>query len=194
MRKLSCQHILSMGLRVGLCISFGAGLAAAQEAPRTPTEADVYCTGVATREAVPADEYVISGENSAYRITFSQNDEVFINHGSDQGVKVGDEFEVIRPVHAGPKIKWFNSQPELLRAMGTIYADIGRLKVLNDQENTATATVTMSCDLLQRGDLVRPFTARAVPQFHNTKLDIYAPPTGKSMATVVTTKGFWLVA
>jgi hypothetical protein len=190
MRKFTCQHILNMGLRVGLCIAVGAGLAAAQQAPRKPSDQEVYCTGLATTDAVPADTYVITGENSGYRITFSQGDSVFINHGSDQGVKVGDEFEVIRPVHPGPMIKWFPSQPELIRAMGTMYTDIGHLKVLAVQAKTATANITMACDEMQRGDLVRPFTARPIPPLHDAKLDPYAAPTKKSMAMVVTTLGY----
>src|SRR5450631_2285586 len=128
MRPLTCQRILNIGLMVGLCITAGAGVATAQQALRSPSEADVYCSAVATNEAVPADTYLISGENSSYRTTFSEGDKVFINRGADQGVKVGDEFEVIRPVQQRMKVKWFQGQPELLRAMGTIYEDVGRLR------------------------------------------------------------------
>ena len=194
MSKFNRQRTINMGLRVGMCLFLGAGAAAAQQAPTRPTDADLYCAGVATTEAVPADSYVISGENSGYRITFMQGDRVFINRGSDMGVKVGDEFEVVRPVHTPPTIKWFEAQPQLIRAMGTMYNDIGRLKVESVQSKTSTATVTMFCDIVLRGDIVRPFAARPAPQFHSSKLDPDVPPTGKTMAMVVTTKGYGQVA
>jgi hypothetical protein len=177
---------------VGLCLTAGTGLASAQaqDGVRTPNPSDVYCNAVATTDAVPGDTYVISGENSVYKVTYSQGNDVFVNRGSDQGVKVGDEFEVVRPVKPGPIIKWFAGQPNLLRAMGRMYIDVGRLKVVNVQPKTSTAAVSISCDLMQRGDLVRPFTARPIPQFHLAKLDPYAPRTGKPMAMIVTNKGF----
>jgi hypothetical protein len=189
MRRFSLQVTINKTLIAALCMTVGAQVAMAQQSVVRPTQAEIYCTGVATTDAVPADTYLISGENSQYRITFSQGDAVYINHGSDEGVKVGDEFDVIRLVHPGPKIKWFASQPELTRAMGDMYSDIGHLRVVDVHPKTATATVTMACDLLQRGDLVRPFTPRPVPPFHTTKLNPYAAPTGK-MAMVVNTKGY----
>lgn len=194
MRAISCQDIINMGLRIGLCVALGAGIAAAQQAPRTPSESEIYCTGVASTDAVPADTFLISGENADYRMTFAQGDDVFVNRGSDQGVKVGDQFEVIRPVQAGPMSSWFSAQPQLLRAMGKMYIDVGRLKVLNVQAKTATALVSMACDLLQRGDIVRPFTPRPSPQFHTTALDPFAPASGKPMAMVVTNMGYGQVS
>ena len=62
-----------------------------------PTEADLYCSGVATDQASRTDTYMISGENSNYKNTFLPGDYVYINRGAEQGVKVGDEFEVVRP-------------------------------------------------------------------------------------------------
>jgi hypothetical protein len=35
---------------------------------------------------------------------------------------------------------------------------------------------------------VRPFVARPVPQFHNMKLDVFAPPSGKKTAMIVTAR------
>src|ERR1019366_10616181 len=115
-------RFLKMGLSLGLGMAMAGGFAAAQQSPKAPTEADVYCSGVATDQAVPADTYLISGENSSYRTTFARGDNVYINRGAEQGVKVGDEFEVVRPVHDLLKRKWFKWQSQLVGAMGTMYA------------------------------------------------------------------------
>ena len=194
MRKWIGYPILNMGLSLGLGMAMAGSFAAAQEAPTTPTEADVYCSAVATDQAIPADTYLISGENSRYRVVFVQRDNVYINRGAEQGVKVGDEFEVVRPVRDMVQVKWFKWQPQLLRAMGTLYADIGRVLVVNVQAKTSTAEVRLTCDAMQRGDIVRPFAIRPTPAYHNVKYDPFAPPSGKKTAMVVTTKNFGQVS
>ena len=194
MRKWIGYRFLKMGLRLGLGMAMAGGFAAAQQSPKAPTEADVYCSGVATDQAVPADTYLISGENSSYMTAFAQGDNVYINRGAEQGVKVGDEFEVVRPVHDMVKIKWFKWQSQLARAMGTMYADIGRVRVVNVQAKTSIAEVRLTCDVMQRGDIVRPFAVRPAPAYHNAKFDPFAPPSGKKTAMVVTTKNFGQVS
>jgi hypothetical protein len=78
----------------------------------------------------------------------------------------------------------------LSHAMGTTYADIGRLRVVHVDAKTSTAEMAFACDPMQRGDIVRPFAVRPAPQFHTVKLDPYAPPSGKKTAMIVTTKDF----
>lgn len=183
-------HIVKTGLTLGLGLLACAGLARAQKpAPTAPTDADLYCSGIVTNQKVPDKLYVISGENSRYKTTFAPGDLVYINSGQEQGVKVGDEFEVVRPVSdMMPNPKWFKYQAMLTRAMGTQYADIGRLRVAHVDAKISTAEMDLSCDLMQRGDIIRPFVARPAPQFHEAKLDPFAPPSGKKAAMVVTGK------
>jgi len=190
MRKWMGYRFLKMGLRLGLGIAMAGGFAAAQVPPKAPTEADIYCSGVATDQAVPGDTYLISGENSNYKGVFAQGDNVYINRGAEQGMNVGDEFEVVRPVQDMMPVKWFKSQPQLVRAMGTMYADIGRVRVVKVQAKTSIAEVRFICDAMQRGDIVRPFAVRPAPAYHNATFDPFASPSGKKTAMVVTTKNF----
>ena len=74
--------------------------------------------------------------------------------------------------------------------MGTVYGDIGRVRVVNVQAKTSTAIVSMACDFMQRGDIIRPFATRPVPAYHDVKLDPFAPPSGKKTAMVVTSQNF----
>lgn len=185
MHEKMSYRIVSLGLKVGLSIAMCASISAAQHAPTAPVEADVYCSGVATDHAIPDDSYIISGENSQYKNTFLPGDYVYLNRGEAQGVKVGDEFEVVRPVHELMPDKWFKWQTQLAKAMGTMYADIGILRVVHVQPKTATAELKLACDMMQRGDIVRPFTARPAPQYHDVKFDIFAPPSGKKTAMIV---------
>jgi len=202
MRKMIRYHILNIGLMVaGLALS--AGVARAQVVRNAPTTDQVYCSGVVTDQRVPDDTYVISGENSSYKIIFQPDDYVFINRGASKGVKVGDEFEVIRPVsdvempmpfNYQNTTMWFKYQAMLSHAMGTTYADIGRLRVIHVDEKTSTAQPVLACGFIQRGDIVRPFVERPAPPFHDAKFDIFAPPSGKKLAMVVNTKEFGQIA
>jgi len=179
------RFALVIGL-VGLTASF----LRAQEAPRTPAESDLYCSGIVTSEPVSAGTYVISGEESYFNIVYSQGQFVFINKGASQGVKVGDEFEVIRP---NPRDllerEWFKSQSKLLKAMGTTYEDEARVRVVNVQPNIAVAEVVFSCGYVQRGDIAQPFAPRPAPPLKSEEgFDIFAPASGKPKGTIVTTR------
>ncbi len=163
----------------------------AQQTPTAPRDHDIYCAGTVTMEPPAGDTYVISGVESAIRIAFNQGDLVFINRGANQGVQVGSEFLVSRPVKEELRIPWFVWQGDLLRAMGATYADIGRLRVVNVQADISTAEIVHFCEQMFRGDIVQPFAARPAPNYKPAaKLDIFARPSGKEQAMIVTTRGF----
>jgi hypothetical protein len=180
----------------GLILGMVAGVAGAQ-APRRTTvdESAMYCAGTVTTDKVPQDSYVISGEQSADKIAFVLGQLVYINRGSAQGVKVGDEFQVVRQVAEQLKEPWFRGQFELMRAMGPIWADEGRLKVVHVGEKVSTAEVSASCDYIQRGDIILPFTERPAPPLkqHAEVVDPFAPATGKT-GMIVSSKDFGQVS
>ena len=202
--KMLRYRVLNIGLIAAAGLILSAGVARAQVVRNAPSTNDVYCSGTVTDQRVPDDTYLISGENSSYKLIFHPDDYVFINRGASKGVKVGDEFEVIRPVSDDMEsttlfklpesTMWFKYQAMLSHAMGTTYADIGRLRVVHVDEKTATAQSVLACDYMQRGDILRPFAERPAPPFHDAKLDLFAPPSGKKLAMVVNTKDFGQIA
>ena len=117
MRTSTGYRFLMMGLRAAIALAMTAGLTKAQQPPRVPSESDVYCSGMATDQPIPNETYVISGENSRYKNAFRQGDYVYINRGADQGVRVGDVFEVVRPTSDPLKTKWFPMQKVKLKAL-----------------------------------------------------------------------------
>ncbi len=178
--------LVSLGIVLGLA----AGVAAGQAPPRTAVDRSaMYCSGEVKTEAVPQDSYIISGEQSIKKVVFVAPDLIYINRGSAQGLKVGDEFRVTRPVNELLHQEWFHGQPQLLRAMGQMWADLGRVRVTSVGSKVSTAQIVFSCDYMQRGDIILPFTEREpIPlQPNRTTVDPYAPATGKA-AMVVSTK------
>src|SRR5262245_58945847 len=140
----------------GLCLSlvFGAAACMGQEAPISSTQAvpppthpwrdAVYCAGFYTNEKVSDELRLVSGEQSEYKITFATGDIVYLSRGSNQGVKEGDRFSVVRPDRDALRVQWFKWQDKLRNAMGTYYLDLGELEVIKAQPNVAIAKVSGS--------------------------------------------------
>ena len=180
--------LISFVLMAGLV----AGVAAAQVPTRTTVDrTGMYCSGTITTDAVPQDSYIISGEQSVDKVAFVVGQLVYINRGSAQGAKVGDEFQVVRHVQEELKEVWFRGQNELMRAMGETWADLGRIKVVHVGDKVSTAEVTATCDYIQRGDIVLPFTERPAPPLKQDSavVDPFAPATGKT-GMIVSSKYF----
>ncbi|MGB6685733.1 MAG: hypothetical protein WBH24_18930 [Candidatus Acidiferrum sp.] len=171
---------------VSLFLFVGAGVCSAQTSPIQPGFSTVYCSGFVTDQKVPDATRLVSGEQSNAKITFARGDYVYINRGQDKGVRVGDRYSVVRPESDELKVDWFKWQTKLLKAMGTHYTDAGQLQVVNVEPKISIAQVTMSCDYMQRGDIVLPFQERPQPPFKDSAtFDHFAPVSGKPVAMVV---------
>ncbi|SRR5579875_85345 len=177
-----------------LVLALSAAIASAQSAQRkavVPTPGVVYCSGIVTTESIPRSTYVITGEESNYRIVYNVGDDVFINKGSNDGIKAGDEFQVVRRVADPYVIQWTAWEQQILHKMGTVWADEGRLKVLVARPKVSIARVEDACDFVQRGDTVLPFVTRPTPEIKvDSHFDRWAPPNGKPMAMIITGKNF----
>src|SRR3984893_6348911 len=182
-----------------LCLAAfaGAGVCHGQSAPEpTGTTAQpgfnaVYCSGFMKDTRLPRDLYVISGEQAGYRIIFSQRENVYINRGSENGVRIGDRFMVVREEEDANRVDWFKGQSKIAKAMGILYADLGHLRVIDVQPKTSVAEVVFSCDYMQRGDIVRPFEERSAPPYKEPgTFDHFAPVSGKPVGMVVSSSSF----
>ncbi|HXN52223.1 MAG TPA: hypothetical protein VN943_09820 [Candidatus Acidoferrum sp.] len=182
-----------------LCLAAfaGAGVCYGQSAPATaastlqPGYSTVYCSGFLKDTKLPYDLYVISGEQPGYKLIYGQGENVYINQGSDKGVRVGDRFMVARQVEDPARVDWFKGQTKIAKAMGILYSDIGQLRVVNVQPKVSVAEVVFSCRDMIRGDVVRPFEERPVPPYKEVgTFDHFAPVSGKPVGTVVTSATF----
>jgi hypothetical protein len=160
-------------------------------ASTSPDYSAIYCSNFVTTDHGGQDSWVISGEESGSKIVFNLRDLVYISKGSAQGVHVGDRYSAFRAEQDPTDVQWFKWQHKLMKAMGTLYQDIGQLKVVNVQPNVSTAEITFSCGDMERGDLVRPWQERPSPPFKPAeKFDMFAPVSGKAVGMVVVGKDF----
>jgi len=175
----------------GLILSLSGVVASAQDQTAVPIRNDLYCAGTVSTEAVPRDTLVITGEGSNYKVTFQEGDYVYVNKGANQGVKVGDEFSAIRHTEDAIKTEWTKWQFLILRKMGTMWEDEGRVRVVVVRPDTSIAQVEKSCNYLQRGDILLPFAERPAPPLKSeNNFDRFAPPSGKATAMIITGKGY----
>ena len=182
-----------------LCLAAfaGAGVCYGQSAPTTggstlqPGYTTIYCSGFVKDTRLPNDLYVISGEQAGYKIVYAQGENVYINRGSDNGVRIGDRFMVVRETGDPMPVDWFKGQSKIANAMGNLYADIGQLRVVSVLQKTSVAEVVFSCKDVTRGDIVRPFEERPAPPYKEIgAFDHFAPVSGKPVGTVVTSSTF----
>jgi hypothetical protein len=175
----------------GLILGLSGMVASAQERGADPYPNDVYCAGVVTSQAIPRDTYVITGEESGTQVVFNDQDYVYINKGSSQGVKVGDVFSVVRPVVDPIKVDWTKWQSSILHKMGTVWQDEARLQVALVRPNVSIAQVDHPCEYVQRGDIVLPFMKRPEPPLKpEDRFDRFAPANGKPLAMIITGRKF----
>lgn len=147
-----------------ILLAMAASGAMAQTHPGTPDMTSMYCSGIITPDSVPSDRYIISGEDSAIRITYRMHDSVLINMGSDHNLHAGDELSVVRPVKSDPlDQEWFKGQFMMVRSMGTYWEDMGRVRVTKVGPKVSAGEVEFACSPMERGDIVLPFAERPAP-------------------------------
>jgi hypothetical protein len=186
MRKKALVLALSFGLLPLIC-------RAQQSSATNPTvtHEDMYCSGGFTTDHVSGKIQVVSGEDSLYKVAFFEGDYIYLNRGSRDGVKPGDEFLVMRPMENSTYTWWFDAQPGLAGSMGQMWEDIGQVKVVVAQPKVSVAQIEHACSYMQRGDIVQPFAERPAPELKaEVNFDRFAPPSGKTKARVVAGKAY----
>lgn len=118
---------------------------------RVAKRSDIYCTGFISELSPRADLKIIGAERESTRRYFAQGDIVFLNKGRAAGVYPGALYYVIRPL--GKFRHPFNEKKKL----GYYVRELGMLRVIEVQEKTATAEITVSCDTMTFGDALRPY-------------------------------------
>lgn len=186
--------MLAKSANLCLVLLLGAGISAAQRSEAVqkanqPDATQINCAGFYSDQQVGGDTHLISGEESVIKLGWSAGDYVHISRGTNQGVREGDLFTVVRSEADPLKLAWFKWQPKLSKAMGAQYIDLGQLKVVKVQPKVAIAQVTFSCGPMQRGDIVLPYQPRPIGPFKDkSAFDIFAPVSGKPVAMIVTAK------
>jgi hypothetical protein len=180
-----CFALTPVEAQTNAADSAGQKRAGAPVAAPTPllaaTETELTCGGYIEYAPNYNGFEVVGGEEEQEQRIFNVNDIVFISAGSQQGVKVGQEFQVVRP-RGQFTSKWSRKSGWL----GVYTQEIGRLRVTVVKENVSVATVTSECEPILLGDLLRGVPYRVSPPAGETgDLDRFADPSGKANGRIV---------
>lgn len=186
--SLTCLMALTVTVYSQTAPSSAAGAAAQQkptgptilapstgQAPRVAGRSTLYCAGYIRYQKFRKTPEIVGAEEEQEQRTFSEGDIVYLNAGTQQGIKPGQEFQIIRP---RGDVKGVYRQKQGF--LGTYVQELGQLQVFKVNEDTAAAQITFSCDTVLLGDLVTEIPYRESPlERSNIVFNRFADPTGK---------------
>ena len=142
---------------------------------------EAACGGLIEQSAPAGAPQIVGAVAEQERRVFAQGDLVFIDTGAQQGVKVGQEFEVTRP-----RGRFRSKFSHKGGSLGVYTQEVGRLRVVRVRDRVSVAEVSVSCSDMLLGDMLRPVPARDVPAGRvEVNLDRFAEPTGKQTGHIV---------
>lgn len=153
----------------------------AQAPARVATANELYCGGFIQYAPAPNRLQIVGGEEEQEQRVYTQGDIIYINAGSNEGVRDGQEFSVVRP--RGQFSSDFTRKKGWL---GVYTQELGRLRVIDVKERVSVARVIYSCETMLLGDLLRAANERVAPFTRNeVELDRFADPTNKQRGRIV---------
>lgn len=117
-------------------------------------DADMYCFARITEEKEEFPLKIIETDDPELRYNLIEAQIVYINGGSEEGVKAGDTFLIARDEGL------LNDGKEVL---GRLWTLTGKLTVLCTQEHTSTARIDYSCQSILRGEKLIPYEPMPIP-------------------------------
>jgi hypothetical protein len=122
---------------------------------------------------------IIGSELGAAKNAFSDRDILYLNKGTNAGIKAGDVFSFHQRVY---DVK----HPESHRTLGSKIETTGWGRVILVQENAATVVVDQACGDIHAGDYVKAFEKMNVPlALRRPPADRLTPSSGKAQGYVV---------
>jgi hypothetical protein len=152
---------------------------------RLPTPAarpsESACGGLIEQAAQASAGQIVGAEEERERRVFGEGDLVFIDAGAQGGVRVGQEFSVVRP-----RGRFSSKFSRKSGSLGIYTQEVGRLRVVRVRDRVSVARIVGACSDILFGDLIRPATSRPVPEARaEVSLDRFAEPTGKQTGRIV---------
>jgi hypothetical protein len=143
--------------------------------PPVASRSTLLCAGFIKFQRIPESPEIVGGEQEQEQSVFTDGDIVYLNAGSQQGIKDGDRFQVIRP---RGEVKGVHRQKR--GPLGIYVQEVGMLQVFQVRENTSAAQITFTCGSVLLGDLLRRIPHKESPlQRPAVALDRFADPSNK---------------
>jgi LysM repeat protein len=158
----------------------GAGEAGAAAALGPVTEElSLQCAMYIVQDREDESLYLVGSEQGADKMALSERDIVYLNKGSNAGVKAGDLYTLH---HVAYPVR----HPVSGKKLGTKIETTGWVKVILVQEDTACAVIEQACLDVHAGDYLKPFEKVNVPMVvRRAPAECCEPANGKVARHVV---------
>jgi len=151
---------------------------------RIADRSHLYCAGYIRHQKLPHMPEIVGAVEEQEQRRYADGDVVYINEGSQQGIREGQIFQIIRP---RGDVKGVHKKK--VGFLGTYIQEVGQLQVFKVRENTSAAQITFTCDTALLGDLLAPVPVRESPvQRPDANLDVFADPSGKQTGVLMMAK------
>ena len=159
-------------------------LPTAAQPARVAGESSLFCAGYIRYQRFGQTPEIVGAEEEQEQWTFADGDIVYLNAGSRQGIKEGQNFQIIRP---RGDVKGVHRKK--IGFLGTYVQEIGQLQVFKVREDTSAAKIAFTCDAALLGDLLVDIPVRESPlQRAEGVLDRFADPSGKQTGRLMMAK------
>jgi hypothetical protein len=156
----------------------GAGAGGAALYPVTE-EVTMQCASYIVESHEDESLKIIGSEQGSAKIAFADRDILYLNKGTNAGIKAGDVYAFHQRVY---DVK----HPESHKTLGSKIETTGWGRVILVQENAATVVVDQACNDIHAGDYVTPFEKANVPlALRRPPADRLTPSSGKVQGYVV---------
>ena len=134
----------------------GAGESAATALYPVTEELSLQCASYVVNDREDESLQLVGSEEGFDKNAYGDRDLVYLNKGSNAGVKAGDLYTLH---HVAYSVK----HPRSGKKLGTKIETTGWVKVILVQENTACAVIEQACFDVHAGDYLKPFEKVNVP-------------------------------
>ena len=158
------------------------GVAGAALSPVTE-ETTLQCADYVVSDGEDKSLLVVGSEQGADKVALAERDIIYLNKGSNSGVKAGEIYSLHHEAYAV-------RHPGSSRRIGTKVETTGWVQVILVHENSAIAVVEQSCADIHAGEYLKPFEKVNVPLvIRRPAANRLTPPTGKLNQYVVDIAG-----
>jgi len=145
---------------------------------------DLYCTGFIADTLPKVEMQIVGAEKENWKSNFAQGDIVFLNRGRGTGIQPGSVYYILRPLG-------LVNHPFTRKQLGYLVRELGMLRVLEVGDHTSTAEITVSCDTVEFGDMLKPYEEYTGPTVGDAKpLPRFGEGSGGIMGQIVMAPGF----
>ena len=156
-------------------------LPTAAQAARVAGDSALFCAGYIRYQRFGQTPEIVGAEEEQEQRLYSDGDIVYLNAGSRQGIKEGQQFQIIRP---RGDVKGVHREKRGF--LGTYVQEIGQLQVFKVRQDTSAAKITFTCESALLGDLVVEIPVRESPlERPYANLDRFADPNGKQVGRLM---------